>query len=119
MHFANTHMDVDTSNSLFFVEYEPLSHSFSCRFVGHYESKSCEVTYGAMDPTDQLCTLDNQNTLMNNSDDILLNTVKVSLLVPLAQTNSKLFCFTAIGRTPMFAIAVEGTFTITGNSNCC
>ena len=114
MYFATTYMAVGTSNSLFFVEFELLSHTFFCRFVGRYENKSCEITYGPMDPTDQFCTLDNFITLTNNSDNMILNTVNVSILAPLAQTNSKLFCFTAIGKTPMFAIAVEGSFAITG-----
>ena len=102
-------MDVDTLNSLFFVEFEPLSHSFSCRFAGRHENKSCEVTYGpAVDPTDQSCTLDNRNALMNNSDSMISNIVNIFIPDMLAQ---QLYCFTAIGRTLMFTIAVEGTFT--------
>ena len=106
-------MDVDTLNSLFFVKYEPLSYSFSCRFVGFHENKSCEVTYGPVDPTGQLCTSDNRNTLVNTSDDMVSNTVNVFIPPLVAQ---QLYCFTAIGRTPMFTIAVEGTFTIAGKS---
>ena len=102
-------MDVDTLNSLFFVKYEPLSYSFSCRFVGFHENKSCEVTYGPVDPTGQLCTLDNQTTLENNNENMISNTVKVFIPAVLTQ---QLYCFTAIGRTPTFTIAVEGTFTI-------
>ena len=101
-------MVVDTSNSLFFIKYKPLSHSFSCRFVGFHENKSCEVIYGPVDPTGQLCTLDNQITLMINSENMVSNTVNV--LIPAVLTQ-QLYCFTAIGRTPMFTIAVEGTFT--------
>ena len=46
---------------------------------------------------------------MNNSENMVLNTVNVFIPDVLAQ---QLYCFTAIGRTPMFTIAVEGTFTI-------
>ena len=95
--------------------YEPLSHTFSCQFVGFHENKSCEVTYGPMDQTGQTCTLDNQNILVNNSDDMVSNTVNVSIPAT-ALLAQQLYCFTAIGETPMFTIAVEGTFTIAGKS---
>ena len=104
----------DTSNSLFFVEFESLSHSFTCRFVGnHFENKSCEITYGAMDPnvTDQNCNLDKAVTHMSSSVNIMLDTVTVHI-PSLAQTGSKLLCFKAVGTTSMFTVVVEGTFTI-------
>ena len=103
---------VDTSNELFFAEFDSLSQSFSCRFVRSYENKSCEIAYGAVGPTDQTCPLDIKETFvwhMNSSDNLMLDTVIV-FIPSLAQTTS--FCFTAIGKTRMFAVAVEGTFTI-------
>ena len=108
-------MDVDTLNHLFFVEFEPFSHSFSCRFVGFHENKSCEVTYGSVDPKDQLCTLDNRTTLENNNENMISNTVNI-FIPATALLAQQLYCFTAIGRTPTFTIAVEGTFTIAGKS---
>lgn len=107
----------DTSNNVFFVEYEPLSHRFSCQFVGHFESKSCEVTYGPINPMDQNCFLNKEVTHMNSSVNFMLDTVTV-FIPPLAQTDhdSKLFCFKAVGTTSVFTAAVEGTFTI-GNEN--
>ena len=110
-------MNVDTSNSLFFIEFQPLSRTFICRFVGQHESKSCEITYGPVDPTDQLCTLqlDNRIPLVNNSDtstDII--NVSIAAQDLQAQINPQHFCFTAIGETPQFTIAVEGMFTIEG-----
>ena len=110
----NYTMFPDTSNSLFFVEFKSLSHSFSCRFVGNFENKSCEITYGAMgDPniTDQNCNLDKAVTHMNSSVNIMLDTVTVHI-PSLVQTDSNLFCFKAVGTTSMFTVAVEGTFTI-------
>ena len=109
-------MNVDTSNSLFFIEFQPLSRTFICRFVGQHESKLCEITYGPVDPTDQLCTLqlDNRIPLVNNSDTSDTVNVSIPAHVLLAQTESQRFCFTAIGETPQFTIAVEGMFTIEG-----
>ena len=101
----------DTSNSLFFVKYEPLNSIFSCLFVGNHENKSCDITYGAMNPTDQACAMDNQVTRHVNSSDKMLDTVTV-FIPPLAQAKPVIYCFTAIGRTPSFTIAVEGTFII-------
>jgi hypothetical protein len=113
-------MDVDTSNTLFFVEFEPLSRILSCRFVGQHDSKSCEVTYGPVDSTDQLCTLqlDNRITLVSNSDtsDIVIVSIPAKDLQP--QTEPQRFCFIAIGKTPEFTLAVEGVFTIVGNNYC-
>ena len=110
-----------TSNSLFFVEFQPLSRTFICRFVGQQENKSCEITYGPVDPTDQLCTsqLDNRIPLVNNSD--TSDTINVSIPAQdlLAQTESQRFCFIAIGETPQFTIAVEGMFTIEGTKCYC
>ena len=103
-------MDVDTLNSFFFVEYEPLSNSFSCLFVGRvYENKSCEIIYGAMSQTNQLCPLDNQVILCVNSSRIS-DTVTV-FLPELEHTDSEL-CFTAMGKTATFTVhvAFEGTF---------
>ena len=67
-----------------------------------------------MDPniTDQNCILDKAVvTHMNSSVNIMLDTVTVHI-PSLAQTDSKLFCFKAVGITSMFTVAVEGTFTI-------
>ena len=112
LNFTITQMVIDTSNSLFFVIYEPLSNGFSCVFVGSYENKSCEITYGAMDPTDQTCPLDNQAARhVNSSGSLMLDTVTV-FIPPLAQAKPAIYCFTAIGKTPYFTIAVEGTFII-------
>ena len=108
----------DTSNDVFFVEYEPLSHSFSCRFVGHYENITCEVTYGPVDLTGQTCSLENQVTQINSSDNALMDTVIVHIL-SLAQNDheSKMFCFKAVGTTSMFTVGVEGSFTIGNEIN--
>jgi hypothetical protein len=113
-------MDVDTSNSLFFVKFEPLSRTFSCQFVGQHDNKSCEITYGPVDPTGQLCTsqLDKRSTLENNSgtSDIVNVSIPAQDLQP--QTEPQRFCFIAIGKTPEFTLAVEGVFTIVGNNYC-
>ena len=95
----------DTSNDVFFVEYEPLSHSFSCRFVGHYENITCEVTYGPVDSAGQTCSLENQVTQINSSDNALIDAVIVHI-PSLAQTDheSKLFCFRAVGTTSVFTM---------------
>ena len=108
----------DASNDVFFVEYEPLSHSFSCQFVGHYENITCEVTYGPVDPAGQTCSLENQVTQMNSSDNALIDAVIVHI-PSLAQTDheSKLFCFRAVGTTSMFIVGVEGSFTIGNEIN--
>ena len=111
----------DTSNSVFFVEFEPLSHTFSCRFIGHYGIKSCEITiYGATDPTDEICSLKDQVTYtqMNSSDEFVLDTVTVPVYIPQTDHESMRLCFRAVGTTSMFTVAVEGTFTtgIMGNS---
>ena len=100
-------MAVDTLNSLFFVQYKPLNHTFSCWFVGRYENKLCEVTYGPVDPTDQLCALDNQ-VIRRVNHNIISDTVAV-FLPQLEHTDSE-FCFTAIGKTEAFTVAIEGTF---------
>ena len=102
-------MAVDILNSLFFVKYEPLNHTFSCRFVGRYENKLCEVAYGPMDPTDQLCALDNQ-VIRRVNHNIISDTVTVFL--PQLEHSDSEFCFTAIGKTEVFTVAVEGTFKI-------
>jgi hypothetical protein len=107
-------MNIDTSSSFYFVEFEPLSRTFSCRFVDQHDNKSCEITYGPVDSTDQLCILNNQSTLMNNSDTSEIVRVFIPEQDLQAQTEPQHFCFTAIGETPMFTIAVEGTFTIAG-----
>ena len=112
LNFTITQMVIDTSNSLFFITYETLSNGFSCVFVGSYENRFCEITYGAMDPTDQTCPLDNQAAWhVNSSGSLMLDTVTVFILL-LAQAKPAIYCFTAIGKTPNFTIAVEGTFTI-------
>ena len=105
------HTYVDTSNEIFFAEFESLSQSFSCRFVGHYKNKSCEIAY--VGATNQTCPLDKENLVwhMNSSDNLMLDTIIV-FIPSLAQTSSKLFCFTAVGKTPTFTIVIEGTFTI-------
>ena len=59
-----------------------------------------------------MCAMGNQVTQHMNSNDKMLNTVIV-YIPSLAQAK---FCFTAIGKTPSFTIAVEGTFT---TSNSC
>ena len=100
-------MDVDTSNSLLFIEFQPLSRTFICRFVGQHEYKSCEVTYGPIDSTDQLCTL---NTRRVNNSVIVSDTVTVTIALPELEYTDSQFCFTAIGRTETFTVAVEGTF---------
>ena len=100
-------MVIDTSNSLFFVTYEPVSNSFSCLFVRSYENKSCEITYGAMDSTDQTCAMDNQVTRHVNSSRI---SDTVMVFIPKLERTGSEFCFTAIGKTAAFTIAVEGTF---------
>ena len=75
-------------------------------------NKSCEIIYGAVDQTDQTCAMNDQvtqNKIMNSSNDLMSDTVIV--FVPLlAQTSSKIYCFTAIGKTPSLTIAIEGTF---------
>ena len=108
----------DTSNDVFFVEYEPLSHSFSCRFVGHYENITCEVIYGPVDLTGQTCSLENQVTQINSSDNALMDTIIVHI-PSLAQNDheSKMFCFRAVGTTLMFIVGVEGSFTIGNEIN--
>ena len=102
-------VDVATSNSLFFVEFQPLRRTFICRFVGQYESKSCEVTYvyGSIDPTDQLCTL---NTRRINNSVIGSDTATVTIALPESEHTDSQFYFTAIGKTRIFTVAVEGTF---------
>ena len=103
---------VDTSNNLFFAEFEPLNHSFSCHFIGSYENKSCEIAYEAIDSIDQTCSLDNNaDRPMNSSDNLMSDAVTV-FIPSLTKAKSVIFCYTAIGKTPSFAIAVEGTFTI-------
>ena len=110
-------MDIGTSNSLFFVEYEVLRNifKFSCWFVRNHVNKSCEIIYRAVDQTDQTCAMNNQVTwnmhrmIMNSSNDLMSDTVIVFIPLP-AQASSKIYCFTAIGNTPLFTIAVEGTF---------
>ena len=107
-------MDIDASNSLFYIKYEQFSNSFefSCQFVGNHVNKSCEIMYGAMDPTHQTCAMDNRRV---NSSDKMLDTIIVFIpSLTLTQTKPAVYCFTAIGKTPSFIIAVEGTFT-TGN----
>ena len=106
----------DTSNSVFFVEFEPLSHTFSCRFIGHYGIKSCEITiHGATDPTDEICSLKDQVTQMNSSDEFVLDTVTVHVHIAQTDHESVRLCFRAVGTTSMFTVGVEGTFTTTGN----
>ena len=100
-------LDVATSNSFFFVEFQPLSRTFSCQFVGQHESKSCEITYGPIDPTDQLCTL---NTRCVNNSVIGSDTATVTIALPELEHTDSQFCFTAIGKTRTFTVAVEGTF---------
>ena len=100
-------MDVDASNSFFFIELKPLSHTFSCQFLGQQENKSCEVTYGPIDPTDQLCTL---NTRRVNNSVIVSDTATVTIALPELEHTDSQFCFTAIGKTRTFTVAVEGTF---------
>ena len=63
-----------------------------------------------MDPTDQTCAMVILNMHVNSSDK-MLDTVKVFIPL-LAQAKPAIYCFTAIGRTPNFTMAVEGTFTI-------
>jgi hypothetical protein len=104
-------MAVDTSNYLFFVEFEPLSHTFTCQFVGHYGIKSCEITYGAVDPTDQSCRMENHITRRVNGDVIIITDTVTIVLPGLEHTDSE-YCFTAVGKTEIFTIAVEGTFKI-------
>ncbi len=104
-------MDVGALNYLFFAEFEPLNYTFSCRFVGrYYENKSCEITYGAVDPTDQSCRMDNHITRRVNSSFVISDTVTI-VLPGLEHTDSG-YCFTAVGKTVMFTAAVEGTFKI-------
>ena len=103
----NMDVHVAASNSFFFVEFQSLSHTFSCRFVGQHESKYCEVTYGPIDPTDQLCTL---NTHRVNNSVIGSDTATVTIALPELEHTDSQFCFTAIGKTRTFTIAVEGTF---------
>ena len=100
-------MVISTSNSLFFVKYEPVNNGFFCLFVGSYENKSCAITYGAMDPTNQTCPLDNQVTQHVNSSRI---SDTVTVFIPNLECTGSEFCFTAIGKTAVFTIAVEGTF---------
>ena len=96
-------------NSLFFVKYEPVNNSFSCLFVGSYENKSCEIACGAMDPTGQTCVMDNKVTWHVNSSRI---SDTVTVFIPKLECTGSEFCFTAIGKTAAFTIAVEGTFRI-------
>ena len=108
----------DTSNNVFFVEFEPLSHTFSCQFIGHYENKSCAVTYGRIDTTDQICNLENQFTQMNSSDITTLDSLTVNVpSLPQTDHQSKLICFRAVGTTSVFTAAVEGSFIIGNEVN--
>ena len=53
--------------------------------------------------------MDNHITWRMNSSVITLSDTVIIVLPGLEHTDSQ-FCFTAIGRTETFAIAVEGTF---------
>jgi hypothetical protein len=66
-----------------------------------------------MDPTDETCSLENQITQMNSSDDLVLDTVTVHIDLVQNDHDSKWLCFRAVGTTLMFTVAVEGTF-VTG-----
>ena len=103
-------MDIDTLNSLFFVKYEPLSNSFSCLFVGRiYENKLCEIIYGAMSQTNQLCPFDNQLEVTRRVNSSRISDT-VAVFIPKLEHSGSEFCFTAIGKTAAFTIAVEGSF---------
>ena len=66
-----------------------------------------------MDPTDHACRLDKEANIWHvNSSDNFLSDIVIVFIPSLAQATSTLFCFTAIGTTSAFTIAVEGTFTI-------
>ena len=98
---------------MFFVEFEPLSRTFSCEFIGQHLNDiiSCEITYGAVYPTDQRCLVDNYNNIITRRvDNSVIVSDTVTIVLPeLEHTDSQL-CFTAIGKTRTFTIAVEGTF---------
>ena len=96
---------------MFFVEFEPLSHTFSCKFIGQHLNDiiSCEITYGAAYPIDQRCLMDNHIITRRVDNSVIVSDTVTVVLPELEHTDSQ-FCFTAIGKTRTFTIAVEGTF---------
>ena len=93
------------------MEFDAHASSFSCLFsAGNLESspKSCKIIYGYRDPITDSCLLliTVQNSTNNNMSDT------VTVFIPnLEHTDSDSeICFTAIGITAGFTVAVEGTF---------
>ena len=93
---------------MFFVEFEPLSRTFSCKFIGQHLI-SCEITYGATYPIDQHCLMDNHIITRRVDNSVIVSDTVTVVLPELEHTDSQ-FCFTAIGKTRTFTVAVEGTF---------
>ena len=65
-----------------------------------------------MDPTDQTCAMVIQHMRVKNGDKIYMSDTVTVFIPSLAQAKPAIYCFTVIGKTPNFTIAVEGTFTI-------
>ena len=64
--------------------------------------------YGVINPNNQSCNIKNETG--NSSDNTLVDTVTVSISAVQSELNAE-FCFTAIGTTENFTIAVEGNFS--------
>lgn len=93
------------------VKFDDHANSFSCQFtVGSSENgpKSCKITYVLQDSITHRCLSVSSITVENTNTSIISDTVTV-FLPKLEHTDSE-FCFTAIGKTEAFTVAVEGTF---------
>ena len=99
----------ETTNKLFKVHFEKSKNRFTCQFIDYnYENKSCFIMYGVINSNDQSCNIKNETG--NSSDNTLVDTVTVSILAVQSELSAE-FCFTAIGTTENFTIAVEGNFS--------
>ena len=85
--------------------------SFSCQFtVGILENdtKSCKILYGGRDLVTHRCL---SSTTVENITNANVSDTATVFLPKLEHTDSESeFCFTAIGTTEAFSVAVKGTF---------
>ena len=99
----------ETTNKLFKVHFEQSKNRFTCQFIDYdYENKSCFIMYGVINPNNQSCNIKNETG--NSSDNTLVDTVTVSISAVQSELSAE-FCFTAIGTTENYTIAVEGNFS--------
>ena len=99
----------ETTNTVLRVEFDAHAIRFSCQFtIGNLRNgpKSCKITYGPQDPITQHClsSITFENSTNTNISD------SVTVFLPKLEHTDLEFCFTAVGTTAAFTVAVEGTF---------